>query len=55
MERNRKRRARRRVVERAHAWMNQFRLLLIRWERKVANYLAFVQFTRATIVFPNLH
>jgi putative transposase len=51
MERNRKRKARRWVVERAHAWMNQFRRLLIRWERKVANYLAFVQFACAAIVF----
>ena len=54
MERNRKRRARRRVVERAHAWMNQFRRLLIRWERKVTNYLAFVQFACAAIVFRHL-
>jgi len=54
MERNRKRRPRRWVVERAHAWMNQFRRLLIRWERKVANYLAFVQFACAAIVFRRL-
>jgi putative transposase len=38
-------------VERAHAWMNQFRRLLIRWERKLVNYLAFVQFACAAIVF----
>jgi putative transposase len=54
MERNRKRKPHRWVVERAHAWMNQFRRLLIRWERKVANYLAFVQFACAAIVFRHL-
>jgi transposase len=55
MERNRKRRPHRWVVERAHAWMNQFRRLLVRWERKVAHYLAFVQFACAVIVFRPLH
>jgi putative transposase len=34
--------------------MNQFRRLLIRWERKVANYLALVQFACAAIVFHHL-
>jgi putative transposase len=37
MERNRKRRPHRWVVERARAWMNQFHRLLVRWERKGAN------------------
>ena len=32
--------ARRWVVERTHAWLNRFRRLLVRWERKVANYEA---------------
>ena len=31
-------RARRWVVERTHSWMNRFRRLLIRWEKKVNNY-----------------
>lgn len=35
-------RARRWVVERAHSWMNRFRRLLIRWEKKAETYLAFV-------------
>ena len=55
MERNRKRRARRWVVERAHAWMNQFRRLLIRRARKAANNLAFVRFACAAIGFGHLH
>ena len=30
-------RARRWVVERTHAWMNRFRRVLMRWEKKVEN------------------
>ena len=37
-------RARRWVVERTHSWMNRFRRLLIRWEKKVENYLAMLHF-----------
>jgi len=33
-------RARRWVVERTHSWLNRFRRLLIRWEKKNENYLA---------------
>jgi len=33
-------RARRWVVERTHSCLNRFRRLLIRWEKKVENYLA---------------
>ena len=42
-------RARRWVVERTHAWMNRFRRLLVRWEKKVENYLARVHFACAWI------
>ena len=35
-------RARRWVVERTHSWTNRARRLLIRWEKKAANYLAFL-------------
>jgi putative transposase len=44
-------RARRWVVERTHAWMNRFRRLLIRWEKKVDNYLALLHFACAWITF----
>ena len=30
--------ARRWVVERTHSWLNRFRRLLIRWEKKIENY-----------------
>jgi putative transposase len=35
-------RARRWVVERTHSWTNRARRLLIRWEKKAANYLGFL-------------
>jgi putative transposase len=43
--------ARRWVVERTHSWMNRFRRLLIRWDKKVENYLAFLHFACALIAF----
>jgi transposase len=42
-------RARRWVVERTHSWMNRFRRLLIRWEKKVPNYKAFLHLACAWI------
>jgi putative transposase len=42
-------RARRWVVERTHAWMNRFRRLLSRWEKKVENSLAWRHFACAWI------
>lgn len=44
-------RARRWVVERTHSWLNRFRRLLIRWEKKAANYLGLLHFACALIVF----
>lgn len=44
-------RARRWVVERTHSWLNRFRRLLIRWEKKVENYLAMLHFACAWITF----
>lgn len=44
-------RARRWVVERSHSWMNRFRRLLIRWEKKSQNYVAFLHFACALIAF----
>ncbi len=36
--------ARRWVVERTHSWMNRFRRILIRWDKKPQNYIAFLHF-----------
>ncbi len=46
-------RARRWVCERTHSWMNRFRRILIRWEKKVDNYLAFIHLAFAHIVWKN--
>ena len=39
------------VVERAHSWMNRFRRLLVRWEKKPENYLAFLHVACGLIAF----
>jgi putative transposase len=44
-------RARRWVVERSHSWMNRFRRILIRWEKKPENYIGFLHFACALIAF----
>jgi transposase len=44
-------RARRWVVERTHSWINRFRRLLIRWEKKSENYLAMLHFACGLISF----
>ena len=43
--------ARRWVVERAHSWMNRFRRILVRWDKKPENYLAFLHFACGLIAF----
>jgi transposase len=44
-------RARRWVVERSHSWLNRFRRLLVRWDKKPDNYVAFLHFACALIAF----
>jgi transposase len=44
--------ARRWVVERTHSWMNRFRAILVRWEKKAANsFLALLHLSCAYITF----
>jgi putative transposase len=43
--------ARRWVVERTHSWMNRFRRVLIRWDKKVCNYLAFLHMACAYMTY----
>lgn len=43
--------ARRWVVERTHSWMNRFRRILVRWEKKPEHYIAFLHFACALIAF----
>lgn len=44
-------RARRWVVERSHSWMNRFRRILVRWDKKPENYLGLLHFACALIAF----
>jgi len=44
-----RRKARRWVVEVGHSWINRFRRLLIRWEKKAGNYLSLLSFACAII------
>ena len=43
--------ARRWVVERTHSWMNRFRRILTRWEKKAANYLGLLHLVCAIITY----
>jgi putative transposase len=44
-------RARRWVVEHSHSWLNRFRRILIRWEKKPENYIGFLHFACALMAF----
>jgi transposase len=48
---HRRGKARRWKVERTHSWLNRARRLLIRWEKKVANYLGFLYLQSAIVAF----
>ncbi|WP_404935921.1 transposase [Providencia stuartii] len=39
------------VVERTHSWMNRYRRVLTRWEKKVENYEAMLHFACGIIVW----
>ena len=49
LKRNVRFRARRWVVERTHSWLNRFRRILIRWEKKAENYLGLLHLACAII------
>jgi putative transposase len=44
-------RVRRWVVERTHSWLNHFRALLVRWDKRTANYVASLHLACAYITF----
>jgi len=48
-------RARRRVVEAAHSWLNRNRALLVRCSKKAENHLALLQFASGLIAFKKAH
>ena len=43
--------ARRWVVERTHSWLNRYRRILIRWEKKVDNYVGMLHLACGLIAF----
>jgi putative transposase len=43
--------ARRWVVERTHSWMNRYRRIFTRWEKKAENYLSLLHLVCAFITF----
>ena len=44
-------RARRWVVERTHSWMNRFRRILVRWEKRADTYVAMLHFALVVITW----
>ena len=44
-------RARRWVVERTHSWINRFRRLLVRWEKRADTYIAMLHLACALITW----
>jgi transposase len=44
-------RARRWVVERTHSWMNRFRRVLVRWEKRADTYVAMLHLALALITW----
>jgi transposase len=51
LKRNARAKARRWVVERTHSWMNRFRGILIRWNKKAENYIAMLHMAFAFMLF----
>lgn len=51
LKRNARTKARRWVVERTHSWMNRFRGILIRWNKKAENYIAMLHMAFAFILY----
>ncbi|MBI4712924.1 MAG: transposase, partial [Planctomycetes bacterium] len=39
------------VVERTHSWLNRFRRILIRWEKKAENYIGLLHFVCGLITY----
>jgi len=39
------------IVERTHSWMNRFRRLLIRWEKKVERYVAMLHIAGTSVTY----
>lgn len=51
LQRSARFKARRWVVERTHSWMNRFRRILVRWEKRADNYLGMLHLALAIITY----
>jgi putative transposase len=51
LKRHAGRRARRWVVERTHSWLNRFRGILLRWNKKPENYVAMLHLALGIIAY----
>ena len=51
LKRRTRHKVRRWVVERTHSWMNRFRRMVIRWEKKPENYFALLHLVCALISY----
>jgi len=51
IRRSSKFKARRWVVERTHSWINRYRRVLIRWEKKPENYIGMLHLTLGCIAY----
>ncbi len=51
LQRSARTKARRWVVERTHSWMNRFRRILVRWEKKAETYLSMLHFALGLITW----
>ena len=51
LKRSARAKARRWVVESAHSWLNRFRAILIRWNKKAQNYLGFLHLALGIITW----
>ena len=52
--RDRRRKPKMWVMERTHSWLNRFRGILIRWDKKSTNYIANLQFACAYYTFKKI-
>lgn len=51
LKRDASKKARRWVVERTHSWLNRFRRILVRWEKKVESYIAMLHLALGIITW----
>lgn len=51
IKRNARHKARRWVVERTHSWLNRFRRLLVRWEKRADTYIALLHLACGVITW----